>query len=379
MMQNNYLRRLILIAGFLLLICAGCDNQDSQAEETNTIQPNPVKAPPALIEKIKATGWLESRHTCSNMSMTKQDYEDCLQVEAALLPSFDSSKRDHFGEEYNPKKYFDCRVVLQKGNTDCNKYKLYRDEPEPVWPYPDVPPFQWPEAPKDQVYKKGMSSAEYFDALCKAEAGKFIYKTIDDVEGIYQIRPLKDHQSNVILQDRYVFESPYQQAIDSAKRPGLNLLGPDEYLFVETVIYEPRSKTILERSYDSSFLAPVPEGEKYIRYEGEAYRDFKNVKKKYVAELRSQYGYVWRGIRRPHDREHAIAGGELAIVDLKTNKILALWRGFIRSGSSKSKKVWWLSGQACPKIYGDKDMLDKFMVEVLKPKKKESTKEGEAE
>ena len=41
--------------------------------------------------------------------------------------------------------------------------------------------------PKD-VYKAGMNSEEYFKALCEAEAGEFIFKTIT-VEGLYEMRP----------------------------------------------------------------------------------------------------------------------------------------------------------------------------------------------
>lgn len=369
----------IITISLLFLFCMGCESGENTSDKTRSVKPNPITASPELIEKIKATGWLESQYTCTRMSMTKQDYKECIRVDAALLPPLNLSKREHFSQIYDPKKYFDCRVNSESGNASCNKYKLRRNEPEPVWPYSDVPPIKWPEAPEEQAYKKGMSSGEYFKALCEAEAGKFIYRTAENVEGVYQIRPLKNHQGNHVLQDKYVFESPYQQAIDNPLDPGFNLLNPGEYEFVETVIYEPRPKRTLKRSYTPSFLESAPDGTKYIRYEGEAYKDYKSVEKIYVSELKSQYGYVWRGIKRHHDREHAIAGNELAIVDLKTNEILGLWRGFVQSGSSKSKKVWWISGAACPKIYGEKDMLDKFMLQVLKPKKDKVTNHGGTE
>jgi hypothetical protein len=37
--------------------------------------------------------------------------------------------------------------------------------------------------PKDSGYKPGMSSEQYFDHLCKTEAGEFLYKTVENVEG----------------------------------------------------------------------------------------------------------------------------------------------------------------------------------------------------
>lgn len=51
-----------------------------------------------------------------------------------------------------------------------------------------------------------------------------------------------------------------------------------------------------------------------------------------VSALKSRYGYTWRGIRRPHDRELGIVGGELIVMDMLSNEVLAVRRGFIRSG-----------------------------------------------
>ena len=43
--------------------------------------------------------------------------------------------------------------------------------------------------PEDSGYKPGMTSKEYFDHLCKTEAGEFIYKTVENVDGVYMMRP----------------------------------------------------------------------------------------------------------------------------------------------------------------------------------------------
>lgn len=45
--------------------------------------------------------------------------------------------------------------------------------------------------PADSGYKPGMTPQEYFDHLCKTEAGEFIYKTVENVEGLYMMRPRK--------------------------------------------------------------------------------------------------------------------------------------------------------------------------------------------
>ena len=69
-----------------------------------------------------------------------------------------------------------------------------------------------------------------------------------------------------------------------------------------------------------------------------------------VSTLKSRYGYTWRGIKRPHDRELGIAGSELIIFDLQSNEILAVRRGFVRSGGVRNNLtgVWWLTAPSCP-------------------------------
>jgi len=54
-------------------------------------------------------------------------------------------------------------------------------------------------------------------------------------------------------------------------------------------------------------------------------------------------------------------------VDLKTNEILGLWRGFLRTLDLTREKGWWLSAQACPGIVGDNTEFSEFVMEVLKP------------
>ena len=69
-----------------------------------------------------------------------------------------------------------------------------------------------------------------------------------------------------------------------------------------------------------------------------------------VPELRSRYGVVWRGINRPFDREMGIAGGETIVLDLKTNEILAISRGFAIVGYERkaSPNFIWGPPLICP-------------------------------
>ena len=45
--------------------------------------------------------------------------------------------------------------------------------------------------PTDSGYKPGMTPEKYFNHLCKTEAGEFIYKTVENVEGIFMMRPTR--------------------------------------------------------------------------------------------------------------------------------------------------------------------------------------------
>jgi len=72
-----------------------------------------------------------------------------------------------------------------------------------------------------------------------------------------------------------------------------------------------------------------------------------------VQEIKSRYGYMWRGIERSlHDRELGIAGGEVLIFDLQTNEVLGVRRNFVSSGTygDGTRDVNWLNAQECMKF-----------------------------
>ncbi|NJD05285.1 MAG: hypothetical protein FIA97_02165, partial [Methylococcaceae bacterium] len=53
----------------------------------------------------------------------------------------------------------------------------------------------------------GRVSYEYFQHLCNTEAGEYIFKTVDKVEGLYQMRPMPK-RTEALMKDRYGFEDP---------------------------------------------------------------------------------------------------------------------------------------------------------------------------
>lgn len=71
-----------------------------------------------------------------------------------------------------------------------------------------------------------------------------------------------------------------------------------------------------------------------------------------VNEIRSRYGYMWRGIERSsYDRELGVGGGEVLVFDLQTNEVLGVRRNFVLAGTyAGSRDVDWLTAQECTKF-----------------------------
>lgn len=217
-------------------------------------------------------------------------------------------------------------------------------------------------APTDSGYKSGMTSEQYFDHLCQTEAGEFIYKTVGDVEGIYMMRPRKE-ATDEELSHLYALEDPYGFVTEGSSGDARELLvRRGAYTFLEERSFGPANSPAYRR-----YVARYLENKKTLL--GEA-----------TTTTKSEFGYIWRGITRPHDRELGIAGGELIVLDTQNNEVLAVRRGFIRSGDIRNNLtgVWWLGGHACPK--GKNGRTDfytfDFLRQVLMPAGSLVEKEG---
>lgn len=221
--------------------------------------------------------------------------------------------------------------------------------------------------PEDSGYKPSMTPEQYFEHLCKTEAGEFIYKTVENVEGLYMMRP-RMRATDYELEHLYVLEDPYGHTTDES------YLVQDTYVQPATGRYQ-----FLEMPLSKSASAD----ERYRRYyrdenahPGRKYQTAINgqgvfvpyiVAESKASDIKSRYGYTWRGINRPHDRELGIAGGELIVLDVKTNEILAVRRGYMRTGFVRNNLtgVWWMTGPSCPNR--GTNLTFKFIQEVLKP------------
>jgi hypothetical protein len=286
------------------------------------------------------------------------------------------------------------------GNTDCEPLKLKPADPLATEEGRFAHSIKIPNpVPEDSGYKPGMTPEQYFGHLCKTEAGEFIFKTVEDVEGIMQMRP-RAEATDDMLHHLYALEDPYGETYGEEFN-----IGPDALKtgiqdgFVNTSyadavktadakkrgykLYKPdQNYKFLEKSIPASLRNPA-DGVKYLRYTRPNTDKliFENGQYMYprdqqppmieerIKEPKSRYGFTWRGITRPHDRELGIAGGEIIILDLQANEVLAVKRGYLKSGRTLDAigGIWWLGAAACPPrpVTARREFLHK----VLKPTK----------
>lgn len=204
---------------------------------------------------------------------------------------------------------------------------------------PTVPP---------TTYRPGMTEETYFVELCK-EAGEFIFSTAQNVEGVMQLRP-RSVATGQMLRDLYVLEDPYGYREWEARNPEAFYVGPESYRFLEkpTDIRQPTGQVI-----------------RYSDYDG---RNRKTMRKDVAATAQSRYGFLWRGIMRTNDRELGIAGGELIVVDINTLQVLAVKRGFARTGGELHPLgIWWQKPTVCTGDSHDLFAPGRFVTKVLIP------------
>lgn len=270
----------------------------------------------------------------------------------------------------------------KRGDTTCDPLKLKPVDPLATEEGRFAQSIKIPNpVPEDSGYQPGMTTKEYFDHLCKNEAGEFIFKTVESVEGIMQMRP-RTEATDYMLQHLYALEDPYGETYGEEFSMGPKALEPGTFQSgfvnppysdaVKTKDVKKRAYRVYRPSQNYKFLEkPIPDsvqnpagGSKYLRYirPNTDKMEFDSGQYIYpgdqepslleerVKEPKSRYGFTWRGITRPHDRELGIAGGEVIILDLLTNDVLAVRRGYLASGRTRDTVggIWWLGAAACP-------------------------------
>jgi hypothetical protein len=234
----------------------------------------------------------------------------------------------------------------------------------PVAGQPEPVPAQWvatPEGqfahsiripnpvPKDSGYRWWMTSEQYFNHLCKTEAGEFIFKTVENVEGFYFMRP-PNRPTDDDLMDRYKLEDPYteryyQLVPDRLPDRPAQFVDPPfrKYKYVE----EPRRRIAWQPMSGPQILKFSG-----YRFDTKEWRVVSAMLMESVQAPVSAHGITWRGLKRAMDREHAIAGSELIALDVKTQEVLGVLRNFAMSPRARNTpdEIWWLNASSCPQF-----------------------------
>lgn len=281
-----------------------------------------------------------------------------------------------FTKNETPGRHFDramkefaahcAKAKLKPNDTACDILKLRPADPLATEEGRFAHSIKIPNpVPADSGYRPDMTPQEYFDHLCKTEAGEFIYRMVENVEGIYMMRPRKEVTDDA-LSHLYALEDPYGDTDDPNPQDYFIQPPYGTYDFAEEPLRT--NGGVSSEGYRRYYRGSETDSKKDFVY----MEDLHSERVPYVVQaedarqLKSRYGYTWRGISRPHDRELGIVGGELIVMDVRANEVLAVRRGFIRSGGVRNLTgIWWLNGQICPK----KNPLttSQFLKKVLKP------------
>ena len=143
--------------------------------------------------------------------------------------------REHF--EKAMKRLGDncAKEKLKPGETGCDPLKLKPADPLVTEEGRFAHSIKIPNpVPADSGYKLGMTPEQYFDHLCKTEAGEFVFKTVENVDGLYMMRPRRE-ATDWELEHLYVLEDPYGQVLGEDRLPQDSYVQPalGKYEFLE--------------------------------------------------------------------------------------------------------------------------------------------------
>ncbi len=208
----------------------------------------------------------------------------------------------------------------------------------------------------------------YLKELCAAHGGDKIYKTIDDVQGVFQMKA-RNPDGDFQWADQYGMIEPWALASGDWSRTAVTLgtRKGQGYWFIEQ---QPEFGKPEGPPYRRAFLtvtknkADIKDSQAIVSADG----FWLKKQEMTVLKLRSRYGYTTEDLTTPELRRRWIGGGKVKIVDLQTNEVLAERTDFYRATGPQVKMAW-ASGTGCPS--GPPRLVEAslrgFIMEVLRP------------
>lgn len=225
-------------------------------------------------------------------------------------------------------------------------------------------------APHDKskaVYRAGMTGREYFEALCREEAGEFVIHRASDVVGVAQERsvpPLPRAYSTMMF-----FVSEPGPTLGT--RPAGFLVGAQPLGF--TYVDERQADANYEGDWQYRRYiradAASPAGTRTLPAKSTSLIPEPSIREELADRTVAAYGFTFRGIRRPEDWEHGIEGREVIVYQLAPLNVLGVKRSFRRIEPDDARADR-RSARAspCPATAGKWDLEHSFIFEVLRPK-----------
>ena len=156
-----------------------------------------------------------------------------------------------------------------------------------------------------------------------------------------------------------MLEDPYGYAMGNIADPGEEFVqppfGPYAFLEIPEANHSDAAVPGVERFFRGKSNGKTFGYAKHVVEDG--FNSYRGVYVPYIVERQrvekthALYGFTWRGISRSSDRALGIAGGELVVLDMKTNEVIGVRRNFSRSGNIKNGSgIWWETSQSCPQL-----------------------------
>lgn len=181
---------------------------------------------------------------------------------------------------------------------------------------------------------------QYFEHLCATEAGEYINRRAENVDGFRLLRPRGKTEGTPEDLDRYGTEEPSGMGWFSDANQlnaDFDLLGSNYvqplgglYLYVEYEQPGDPSQVVRVERLAEQHPTKRPSGTEagWGTHATGALRVPYLIERRQDSILKSRYAYTWRGLRRERDREFGIGGGEFIVVDTENDEVLALKRVF---------------------------------------------------
>jgi hypothetical protein len=184
-------------------------------------------------------------------------------------------------------------------------------------------------APHDKLkteYSRMMTAGSYFKALCEKDAGEWVFKTVEGVEGVFQGRRIEAFPaaySDLVFHTREYLEGLASE--DTMVQPSQ---GRYNYFERPTEVNE-GSKPYIRFYRGAVNLSKYKVGYPQVNNGRWSYVSY-IVNSEQTDVLKSNYGYTSRQVADKDMLENGIVGSELIVYDRATNEVLAFRRSFVR-------------------------------------------------